>query len=218
MARVVDKKEKASRIGAAAIAVFRRRGYHATRMADIAEEAGTGKGTIYEYFRNKDEILRFEFERYFAAFENGAAAAMAAAASPGHRLLALVRFAFDHVREWEDHCAVYVDYFGSARFERDEAFSLAGIYAEVEEIIKTLVEEGKAAGELDQSLDADATAELLVSVFDGIVLHGVFAGRHAGARSVRHAAMQLLTAGLFAGPAVFLSTAKGDDRPEQRGR
>ena len=62
MPRIVDKKEKAARIGSAAIAVFRKRGYHATRMMDIAEAAGIGKGTLYEYFRNKDEIFRFEFD------------------------------------------------------------------------------------------------------------------------------------------------------------
>jgi AcrR family transcriptional regulator len=103
MPRIVDKKEKAARIGSAAITVFRRLGYHRTRMVDIAEAAGIGKGTLYEYFRNKDEILRFEFERYFAAFQSGAAAAMAEADSPGSRLLSLVHFAVEHVTEWEDH-------------------------------------------------------------------------------------------------------------------
>ena len=121
MPKIVDKKEKAARIGSAAITVFRKLGYHGTRMVDIAEAAGIGKGTLYEYFRNKDEIFRFEFERYFAAFESGAAAAMTEADSPGGRLLSLVEFAIDHVNEWEDHCAVYVDYFGSARLEEGSA-------------------------------------------------------------------------------------------------
>ena len=115
MPRVVDKEEKAERIGAAAIGALRRLGYHRARMQDIARAAGVGKGTLYEYFRNKDEIFRFEFERYFRAFEAGAQRAMQAADSPAPQLLALIRFAFDHLREWEDHCAVYVDYFGSAR-------------------------------------------------------------------------------------------------------
>ena len=218
MPRIVDKKEKATRIGTAAIAVFRRRGYHATRMADIAEEAGTGKGTLYEYFRNKEDILRLEFERYFAVFESGVKAAMARADSPGQRLFALVRFAFDHVREWEDHCAVYVDYFGSAQREDDPVFSLATIYAEMEDVIRTLIEEGQAVREIDESLDSEATAELLVSLFDGFVLHGVFAERHAQPDSVLDAITRLLTSGLFAGPLQHPQDADGGARSGERAK
>jgi TetR/AcrR family transcriptional repressor of nem operon len=216
MPKIVDKKEKAARIGSAAIAVFRSRGYHATRMADIAEAAGTGKGTLYEYFRNKEDIFRLEFERYFAVFESGARAAMAEADSPGQRLLALVRFAFDHVREWEDHCAVYVDYFGSAHREDDSVFSLSAIYAEMEDVIRTLIEAGQAAGEVDESLDPDATAELLVSLFDGVVLHGVFVERRAKPDSVLDAATRLLTSGLFAGPPPHSQKAVGGARSGER--
>jgi AcrR family transcriptional regulator len=198
--RSVDKKEKAARIGSAAITVFRRLGYHDARMVDIAQAAGMGKGTLYEYFRNKDEILRFEFERYFAAFQSGAAAAMAEADTPTDRLLSLVHFAFDHVTGWEDHCGVYVDYFGSGRGGEEAAFSLSNIYTAVEDIIRLLIEEGQASGEIDGGLEPGATAELLVSFFDGVVLHGVFSERRSKAESLRAAALRLLTGGVLAGP------------------
>jgi AcrR family transcriptional regulator len=197
--RIVDKKEKAARIGSAALTAFRKLGYHGTRMVDIAEEAGIGKGTLYEYFRNKDEILRFEFQRYFAAFEAGAAAAMAKADSPGRRLLSLVEFAIDHVNEWEHHCAVYVEYFGSARLEEGAPFSLSNIYGEVEHTIRVLLEEGQACGEIERDLDPGATAELLVSVFEGVVLYGVFSERRRTPESLRAAALRLITRGAFTG-------------------
>jgi len=198
--RRVDKKQKAERIGSAAIGVFRRLGYHGTRMEDIARAAGVGKGTLYEYFRNKDEIFRFEFERYFAAFQSGAAEAMAGADSPGRRLLSLVDFAFEHIAEWEDHCAVYVDYFGSGRSGDEAAFSLSGIYAEIEETLRRLIEQAQTAGEIDREIEPGGTAELLVSVFDGVVLHGVFAERRRQPASLRAAALRLLVSGIFAGP------------------
>jgi AcrR family transcriptional regulator len=195
--RIVNKKEKAARIGSAAISVFRKLGYHGTRMVDIAEAAGIGKGTLYEYFRNKEEIFRFEFERYFAAFQAGAATAMTETHSPGGRLLSLIEFAIDHVNEWEDHCAVYVDYFGSARPERTEPFSLSNVYAEVEEIIRVLIQEAQTCGEIERDLDPGATAELLVSVFEGVVLYGVFSERRRTPESLRDAALRLITRGVF---------------------
>ena len=202
MPRVVDKQEKAERIGAAAIGVLRQLGYHRARMQDIARAAGVGKGTLYEYFRNKGEIFRFEFERYFEAFEAGAERTMAEAASPGAQLLALVRFAFEHVSEWEDHCAVYVDYFGSARPEGDDAFSLAPVYGAIQARIRLLVESAQAAGEVAADVDPDATSELLVSMFDGVVLHGIFAKRSDTA-ALRDTALRLLEHGMIAprGPA-----------------
>jgi AcrR family transcriptional regulator len=169
-------------------------------MVDIAEAAGIGKGTLYEYFPNKDEIFRFEFERYFAAFESGAAAAMNEADSPGGRLLSLIGFAIDHVKEWEHHCGVYIDYFGSARREQGAPFSLSNIYAEMEETIRRLIEEGRACGEIDPAIDPGSASELLVSVFEGVVLYGVFSERRRTPEALRGAALRLVTRGLFRVP------------------
>ena len=69
MPRTVDKEEKARSIGRAALKVFRQKGYHPTRMSDIAKAAGVGKGTVYEYFRNKLQILQFVLDEYFTAFK-----------------------------------------------------------------------------------------------------------------------------------------------------
>ncbi len=41
----------------AAVAVFARQGFHGTRVADIADEAGVAYGLVYHYFRSKDEVL-----------------------------------------------------------------------------------------------------------------------------------------------------------------
>ena len=216
MPKIVDKKEKAARIGSAAITLFRKLGYHSTRMADLAEAAGIGKGTLYEYFRNKEEIFHFEFKRYFAAFESGAAAAMTRADSPGGRLLSLVEFAIDHVNEWEDHCAVYVDYFGSARPEEAAPFSLSNIYAEVEDKIRVLIEEGQACGEIERDLDPGAIAELLVSVFEGVVLYGVFSERRRTPESLRDTALRLITRGVFTELQKSRRAAKGAEDSSER--
>ncbi len=45
----------------AAVAVFARQGFHGTRVADIADEAGVAYGLVYHYFRSKDEVLNTLF-------------------------------------------------------------------------------------------------------------------------------------------------------------
>ena len=53
-APAVDKRRT---ILEAAIRVFARQGYHATRVSDIADEAGVAYGLVYHYFRSKEAVM-----------------------------------------------------------------------------------------------------------------------------------------------------------------
>ena len=55
-----DKREAILR---AATKVFAQNGYFNSKVADIAREAGVADGTVYLYFKSKEEILRSIFER-----------------------------------------------------------------------------------------------------------------------------------------------------------
>jgi len=59
----VDNSKK-EQIRKAALTVFARRGFHTTTVADIAEEAGIAKGTVYLYYASKEDILIATFRRY----------------------------------------------------------------------------------------------------------------------------------------------------------
>jgi AcrR family transcriptional regulator len=50
----IDKRRQ---ILDAAIRVFARQGFHATRVSDIADEAGVAYGLVYHYFKSKEEVL-----------------------------------------------------------------------------------------------------------------------------------------------------------------
>jgi AcrR family transcriptional regulator len=53
----VDKAERRRHITHAALQVFTSRGFKAAKMAEVAQAAGMGKGTLYEYFRSKDDLF-----------------------------------------------------------------------------------------------------------------------------------------------------------------
>ena len=61
-----QRAEKREAILDAAIRVFARQGFHQSRVADIAREAGIADGTIYLYFRHKEDILIAIFEEKMA--------------------------------------------------------------------------------------------------------------------------------------------------------
>jgi TetR/AcrR family fatty acid metabolism transcriptional regulator len=58
-AREGDKRERILR---AATKVFARKGFHATRVSEVAKSAGVADGTIYLYFKSKDDLLVSLFE------------------------------------------------------------------------------------------------------------------------------------------------------------
>jgi hypothetical protein len=126
---------------------------------------------------------------------------MAAARSPGAQLLALVEFALDHVDEWQDHCAVYVDYFGAVRVGDQQRVSLNEIYDEMARTLTALIEAAQDSGEISPEADPVAMGDLLISIFDGIVLHGVLAERRSDPAALKEAAL-LLTRRLLTKPGV----------------
>ncbi|MGI5912540.1 MAG: TetR/AcrR family transcriptional regulator [Syntrophomonadaceae bacterium] len=67
------KRSKRDIILDAAVTVFSAKGYHNTRMEEIAVNAGIGKGTIYEYFDSKlqlfQEILERSLGKYYESLD-----------------------------------------------------------------------------------------------------------------------------------------------------
>ena len=57
MARIIDKEEKRCDIALSAITLFCEKGIQQTSIDQIAKSAGVAKGTIYLYFKNKEEIV-----------------------------------------------------------------------------------------------------------------------------------------------------------------
>jgi TetR/AcrR family transcriptional regulator, fatty acid metabolism regulator protein len=59
--RSTSQEEKRRLILAASVRVFARKGYHSSRVGDIAEEAGIAHGLLYHYFASKEEVLETVF-------------------------------------------------------------------------------------------------------------------------------------------------------------
>ena len=60
------QQEKSRRILRAAITVFARKGYHSSKVGEIAAEAGVAYGLVYHYFGSKEQLLETIFRRTWA--------------------------------------------------------------------------------------------------------------------------------------------------------
>ena len=102
MPRIVDRDKKRSEIAQKAIEVLAKRGFQATTIQEIADAAGLGKGTVYHYFKTKEEILSVVSEEIFHEMERSFGAALLRIDKPMEKLSALIEEAL-HVTEDVEH-------------------------------------------------------------------------------------------------------------------
>ncbi len=94
----------------AAERVFARHGFAGSRMADIAEAAGVATGTLYNYFRSKDEVFTSLVALLGQAFVDRGRAALEPFTDPVERLEALVRFTFEYIEEHEATWTMFTEF------------------------------------------------------------------------------------------------------------
>lgn len=69
MPKIVDVEKMKQQIMTEAVHVFVKRGYHGATFAEIAKRCAIGRTTIYQYFRNKEEIFIYAVEQINQIFE-----------------------------------------------------------------------------------------------------------------------------------------------------
>jgi TetR/AcrR family fatty acid metabolism transcriptional regulator len=156
-----DLRDKHVVILDAAIKVFADKGYHGSRVSDIAAEAGIAYGLVYHYFKNKEEILETIFRERWSGFLE---AIEAIAAGPGRtedKLLSLAALILNAYRVRADWVKVLVfEIQRSSRFADPEQVKAVG---RLFESVAGILREGQQAGELR----ADLNPEIACNVFLG---------------------------------------------------
>src|SRR5437764_8717232 len=138
------KGEKHQRILEAAICVIAEKGFFQARVAEIAERAGVADGTIYLYFKNKEQILMAAIDAPFAAFlERARAAVQDHNTPPAQRLRRLCELHLETLGSDRNLALVFqTELRQSVRFL--EQFSRTRL-VEYFDLIRSVVREGQAA-------------------------------------------------------------------------
>jgi TetR/AcrR family fatty acid metabolism transcriptional regulator len=148
----------------AAIKVFARNGYHGSRISDIAREAGIAYGLVYHYFKNKEEILRFIFERRWSGFLEALEGIAAEKTSAEDRLVSVAALILNAYRVRPDWVKVLViEIQRSARFAEPGQLKAVGqLFAVVGRIIR----DGQESGELRVDLDAGIACTVFIGALE----------------------------------------------------
>ena len=172
------RKDKGALIIEAAARVFASRGYNGTLMADIATEAGIGKGTIYEYFDSKEDLFFAVFEWFVRATETEAKVSIhALGGSASERLEALSDSLMKSWLQMLDMFSLVMEFWSASassqlrkRFKR--AFREG--YSDFRQIVSALIRDGMQRGEFRPEVDAESVAAALVGTWDALLLQAWF--------------------------------------------
>jgi len=173
---------KRDRILRAAGEVFASRGFNGSRIADIADRAVIGKGTVYEYFSSKEDLFFAVFERLidemYTAMDSGIASRKAGESVHTLRNYAITGMTFfDQAREltplWLEYWAASSAKGLKRRF-RDE---FRKVYRRFRELIARTIDKGIKVGEFRKDVKPREVAAAFVGIFDGLILQSWFEPR-----------------------------------------
>jgi AcrR family transcriptional regulator len=172
--KIINRENKKREILISAMGVFARQGVAKTKMIDIANEAGIGKGTIYEYFKNKDDIFFESFRYFMQQTDSIVTQRLQNIQDPVAKLEGYIDGWLESLADSIDLVAIMMDYWaeGIRAKNEDSVFNLKKIYAEYREAIQALLDEGVTAKKF-KPVDTQITASILIGMLDGIALQWI---------------------------------------------
>jgi TetR/AcrR family transcriptional regulator, fatty acid metabolism regulator protein len=155
--------------------VFAGRGYFNAQVADVARAAGIAAGTVYLYFRSKDDLLVSIFERTVREAIAEGHASVAPLADPIEKLRAIARVHLERMGRDRNLAIVFqVELRQSTKFM--EQFSSTGV-REYLGLIRQVLVDGQAAGAFRPDINATLAAKLFFGALDEMATNWILSRR-----------------------------------------
>lgn len=167
--------EKYQRILDAAVEVIAERGYFKSPVSEIAKRAGVADGTVYLYFKSKDDVLRTAIDRRFDRFYQQIADAFVTIEGPREQLeyIALV-----HLESYQVNRSMAVllqtEMRQSAKFIAEFSHRHLARYIQT---VREVVRRGQEQGIFRRELSDGVVAHCMFGAIDELVSSAVFTGR-----------------------------------------
>jgi TetR/AcrR family fatty acid metabolism transcriptional regulator len=168
--------DKRDRIMNAAITAFAQTGYHQATMAAVAREAGVAAGTIYLYFKSKDDLLISIFEEKVQGFIDEFHRQLAQEESAEVKLRKLVQLHLFEMQKRPDLAAVF-----QLELRQSRHFMSAYPKADLKsyfDLIGEIIEEGQQQGLFRKDLYLSAIKRAFFGAMDETVTSWLLAGRN----------------------------------------
>ncbi|HEY7171379.1 MAG TPA: TetR/AcrR family transcriptional regulator C-terminal domain-containing protein, partial [Vicinamibacterales bacterium] len=178
----------------AAIDVFASRGFFNAQVADVARAAGVAAGTVYLYFRSKDELLVSIFERVMTDAIAEGRGVLAGIADPLERLRRIAHLHLDRLsRDRDLAVVVQVELRQTTKFM--ERFSTT-LLREYLGILRDVIADGQAAGVVRPGINPTLAAKMLFGALDEMATNWMLSRRRTSLDGVADAVVDVFVHGV----------------------
>ena len=200
-ARASARKDRVDRRDAllrAAIDTFAARGYFNAQVADVARAAGLAAGTVYLYFRSKDDLLVSIFEKTMTEAIAAGRQGIASLPDAPAQLRAIARMHLERLGRDRALAVVFqVELRQSTKFmERFSATQLREYLG----IIRDVIADGQRSGALRPDVNATFAAKLFFGMLDEMATNWILSKRKYSLASEADQIAELFITGMQNGP------------------
>jgi len=177
----------------AAILRFSADGYDAASVDDVCNEAGVSKGAFYYHFSSKRALFLALLQDWLSTLET----AMASAREPTvpETLVRMTRMLPVAMASAQNRLGMWLEFWLQASRDKEIWKATIAPYRHYRDFFRQLIERGIAEGTFKQ-VDADATAQAILSLAVGLFLQSVLDPKGADWQHTAEQSMQILMAGL----------------------
>ena len=188
--------DKYQRILDAAVAVFAEKGFFNSRVADIADRADVADGTVYLYFKNKEEILMMAINTAFDAFMILARTELKKLADPAERLRRLAFLHLDAMGSNRNLAVVFqMELRQSTRFLSEFSHQHMVEYLQ---LVREAIREGQAKGIFRREMSDKYAANCFFGALDEMVTSWVLSGHDYSLANVADVVVDIFLNGMRA--------------------
>jgi len=171
---------KYQRILDAAVAVIAERGYFNSKVSAMAARAGVADGTIYLYFKSKDDVLKAAIDRSFEKFHEQVDAELLAVQGPKAQLEVIARLHLESAQVNRNLAILMqTEMRQSAKFIGEFSHKHLVRYIQM---VREVVRNGQEQGLFRQDVSDGVVAHCFFGAIDELVSSAVFTGRDYDAR------------------------------------
>lgn len=160
-------KPKYMQIIDAAVIVIAENGYHQAQVSKIAKQAGVADGTIYLYFKNKEDILISLFEEKMGNFIEEIDQLIAGKGTATEKLLMMIEAHFSMLSE--NHYLAIVTQLELRQSNKDLRLKINDVLKGYLRVIDKILLEGKENGEFSSALDIRLARQMVFGTIDETV-------------------------------------------------
>lgn len=160
-----DKPKYKQIIDAAVIAIAEN-GYHQAQVSKIAKQAGVADGTIYLYFKNKEDILISVFQEKMGVFVDNLQDIIKNGSSSSEKLAQMIENHFKVLSD-DRHLAT-VTQLELRQSNKEVRLKINAILKEYLKLLDEILIEGMLSGEFNQTMDIRLARQMVFGTIDEI--------------------------------------------------